>query len=43
MANHKKIDEARKLFGLPEYATLEEIKKAYRILVSISSGSVHGP
>ena len=33
MANFKKIDEARKLFGLPEYATLAEIKKAYRRLV----------
>ena len=32
MANFKKIDESRKLFGLPEYATLEEIKKEYRKL-----------
>lgn len=34
MANFKKIDSARKLFGLPEYATLEEIKKAYRKLAN---------
>ena len=30
MANFKQIDEARKLLGLDETATLEEIKKAYR-------------
>ncbi|MEA3305552.1 MAG: DnaJ domain-containing protein [Candidatus Omnitrophota bacterium] len=32
MADFKQIDEARKLLGLDEYATLEEIKKAYRKL-----------
>lgn len=32
MANFKEIDEARKLLQLDEYATLEEIKKAYRKL-----------
>jgi len=32
MANFKQIDEARKLLQLDEYATLEEIKKAYRKL-----------
>ncbi len=32
MADFKEIDEARKLLGLPESATLEEIKKAYRRL-----------
>lgn len=30
MADFKKIDEARQLFGLKENATLDEIKKAYR-------------
>jgi len=30
MADFKQIDEARKLLGLEEEATLEEIKKAYR-------------
>jgi len=34
MAHFKTIDEARKLFDLPEYATLEEIKRAYRRLAS---------
>ena len=32
MANFKQIDEARKLLGLDENATLEEIKQAYRKL-----------
>lgn len=32
MANFETIDEARKSFGLSEYATLEEIKNAYRRL-----------
>ena len=30
MANFKEIDEARKLLGLEETATLKEIKQAYR-------------
>ena len=34
MANFKKIDTARKTFGLPDSATLEEIKRAYRRLAS---------
>ena len=32
MANFKQIDEARKLLGLDEETTLEEIKKAYKKL-----------
>jgi len=32
MADFKEIEEARKLLGLDEYASLEEIKKAYRKL-----------
>lgn len=32
MTKLKQIDEARKLFGLDEYASLEEIKNAYRKL-----------
>ncbi|OQX80472.1 MAG: hypothetical protein B6D56_05010 [Candidatus Omnitrophica bacterium 4484_70.1] len=32
MADFKQINEARQLLGLGEYATLEEIKKAYRRL-----------
>jgi len=32
MADFKQIDEARKLLGLEEDATLEEIKKAYKKL-----------
>ncbi|MEA3346481.1 MAG: DnaJ domain-containing protein [Candidatus Auribacterota bacterium] len=32
MANFNQIDKARKSLGLGEYATLEEIKKAYRKL-----------
>ena len=32
MANFKQIDDARRLLGLEEDATLEEIKKAYRAL-----------
>ncbi|MDD4909671.1 MAG: DnaJ domain-containing protein [Candidatus Omnitrophica bacterium] len=32
MADFKQIDEARKLLGLGEYASLEEIKDAYRDL-----------
>jgi DnaJ-class molecular chaperone len=32
MANFKKIEEARKLLGLSEAATLKEIKTAYRTL-----------
>jgi DnaJ-class molecular chaperone len=32
MANFKEIEEARKLLGLGEAATLKEIKKAYRTL-----------
>jgi DnaJ-class molecular chaperone len=32
MANFKEIDEARKLLGLSEAATLKEIKRAYRAL-----------
>ena len=30
MANFEEVDEARKLLGLRETATLEEIKQAYR-------------
>jgi DnaJ-class molecular chaperone len=32
MANFKEIEEARKLLGIGETATLKEIKSAYRIL-----------
>ncbi len=32
MADYKEIDEARKMLGLEEFATLEEIKEAYRKL-----------
>ncbi|MDD5565502.1 MAG: J domain-containing protein [Candidatus Omnitrophica bacterium] len=32
MLDFKQIDEARKLLGLDEAATLEEIKEAYRLL-----------
>jgi DnaJ-class molecular chaperone len=32
MANFKEIEEARKLLGLGEAATLKEIKRAYRML-----------
>jgi len=32
MADFKKIDEARKILGLSEEATLEEIKEAFRNL-----------
>ena len=32
MAGFKQIDEARRLLGLGEYATLDEIKHAYRQL-----------
>ena len=32
MANFKQIDEARKLLGLDERATLEDVKKAYKKL-----------
>jgi hypothetical protein len=32
MANFTEIDEARKLLGLSEAATLKEVKKAYRTL-----------
>jgi DnaJ-class molecular chaperone len=32
MANFTEIDEARKVLGLSETATLKEIKKAYRTL-----------
>ena len=32
MANFKEIDEARKLLGIEETATLKEIKNAYRKL-----------
>jgi DnaJ-class molecular chaperone len=34
MANFKKIDEARRTFGLPESATFEDIKKVYRRLAN---------
>ena len=34
MANFKQIYEARKLLGLEETSTLEEIKRAYRSLAS---------
>ena len=34
MANFKEIDEARRLLGLGEAATLKEIKSAYRRLAS---------
>ena len=30
MASFKQLDDARKLLQLDEYATLEEMKKAYR-------------
>jgi len=33
MTDFKQIDEARKLLGLGEYASLEEIKSAYKELV----------
>ena len=33
MANFQQIDEARKILGLEEEATLQEIKQAYRKLV----------
>jgi len=32
MADFKQIDEARRLLGLEEDASLKEIKKAYRVL-----------
>ena len=46
MANFKEIDEARRLLGLGEAATLKEIKSAYRRLASRyhpdkQSGSIH--
>lgn len=34
MANFKNINAARKTLGLPDSATLEEIKHAYRVQVS---------
>jgi DnaJ-class molecular chaperone len=32
MANFKQINEARQILGLEEDATIEEIKKSYRVL-----------
>ena len=32
MADFKQIDEARKLLGLSEYATIEDVQNAYRKL-----------
>jgi len=32
MADFKEVDQARKIFGLDEYATLEDIKNVFRKL-----------
>ena len=40
--NYKEIDEARRLLGLGETATLKEIKAAYRRLAHIHHPDKHG-
>jgi DnaJ-class molecular chaperone len=42
MANFNDIDEAKKLLGLGEAATLKEIKKAYRTLAHCHHPDKHG-
>ncbi|MBN1160800.1 MAG: J domain-containing protein [Dehalococcoidales bacterium] len=42
MANFNEIEEARKLLGLGETATLKEIKKAYRKLAHRHHPDKHG-
>jgi len=42
MANFKEIEEARKLLGLGEAATLKEIKRAYRALAHRHHPDKHG-
>lgn len=42
MADFKEIDEARKLLGLSETATLKEIKSAYRKLAHHHHPDKHG-
>jgi DnaJ-class molecular chaperone len=42
MANFNDIDEAKKLLGLGEAATLKEIKKAYRTLAHRHHPDKHG-
>ena len=42
MANFTEIDEARKVLGLSEAATLKEIKKAYRTLAHRHHPDKHG-
>jgi len=42
MANFMEIDEARKVLGLSEIATLKEIKKAYRTLAHRYHPDKHG-
>jgi DnaJ-class molecular chaperone len=42
MASFNEIDEARKLLGLGEAATLEEVKRAYRGLAKRHHPDKHG-
>jgi len=42
MANFKEIEDARKLLGLGEAATLKEIKTAYRTLAKRHHPDKHG-
>jgi DnaJ-class molecular chaperone len=42
MANFNEIEEARKLLGLGEEATLKEIKRAYRTLAHRHHPDKHG-
>jgi DnaJ-class molecular chaperone len=42
MANFNEIEEARKLLGLGEAATLKEIKRAYRTLAHRHHPDKHG-
>jgi len=42
VANFKEIDEARRLLGLGEVATLEEIKSAYRRMAHRYHPDKHG-
>jgi len=42
MANFNEIDEARRLLGLGEAATLKEVKSAYRRLAHRHHPDVHG-
>jgi DnaJ-class molecular chaperone len=42
MANFNEIEEARKLLGLGEAATLDEIKRAYRTLAHRHHPDKHG-